>query len=157
MKVLYFILTVLLSSVVAGATPGFPPPGGSVPGHGSSFPAPGGIAPSDVWGTPRPPFYGGWGPGMIPVGNPDWQNSGKINVISCGYDAKGDWQVMPLKVSYKYNGIQYDVKVLDAWDPWTDMWDYGVDVPAVNTSYYLRGNNYDFYVVLSTGTFYFNL
>lgn len=80
-----------------------------------------------------------------------------MTVMACGYDAQGVWRVIPLRVSYKYNGIQYNVNVLNAWDPWTDMWDDAVNVPAVNTSYYIRGNNYDFYVVLSTGTYYFNL
>lgn len=65
--------------------------------------------------------------------------------------------MLPLRVSYEYNGVQYDVEVVNAWNPWSDTWNMGVDVPAVNTSYYLRGNYYDFYVVLSTGTYYFNL
>ena len=53
--------------------------------------------------------------------------------------------------------MQYDVTVINAWDPWTQQWNANVDVPAVNTSYYLRGQNFDFYAVLSTGTYYFNL
>ena len=32
-----------------------------------------------------------------------------------------------------------------------------IDVNAYNTAYYLRGVVYDFYTVLSTGTYYFNL
>ena len=37
------------------------------------------------------------------------------------------------------------------------MWDRNVDQPAYNTSYYLNGTTFDFYTVLSTGTYYFNL
>jgi len=65
--------------------------------------------------------------------------------------------VLPLVVSYRYNGVQYGVNVLNAWNPWTDSWDRGVDLPAYNTTYYLRNVEYDFYTVLPTGTFYFNL
>ncbi len=62
-----------------------------------------------------------------------------------------------MSVSYNYNGVQYNVTVLNAWNPWFNQWDYNVDVPAVNTYYLLRGVYYRFYAVLSTGTFYFNL
>ncbi len=142
--------------------PGGMAPGGGMGGGGNSLPAPGGMAPSNTlmgpsWGSPWGPAYGGWGPGMGPVSNPGWQNNGIMNVMACGYDAQGVWRVLPLRVSYNYNGIQYDVEVLNAWDPWTNMWNVDVDVPAVNTSYYLRGQNFNFYVVLSTGTYYFNL
>ncbi len=85
------------------------------------------------------------------------QNQGTTNVMACGYDARGIWRVLPLYVAYQWNGAQYDVTVLNAWNPWTDMWNRGVDMPAYNTSYYLRGNTYDFYTPLSTGTYYFNL
>ena len=87
----------------------------------------------------------------------NFQNQGTIKVIACGYDATGVWRVLPLVVSYQYNGVQYAVNVLNAWNPWTDQWDTDVDVPAYNTDYQLRGNTYDFYTVLSTGTFYLNL
>ncbi len=134
------------------------------PGSGGSFnPAPsngigwnpGPAAPSN-WGSP-------WNPGPAPIivntplSSPNWQNSGVTTVIACGYDSMGVWRTLPLRVSYSYNGIQYVVTVLNAWDPWTQSWNLGVDVPAVNTSYYLRGNNFNFYAVLSTGTYYFNL
>ena len=69
----------------------------------------------------------------------------------------GVWRTIPLNVSYTYNGVQYDVTVINAWDPWSRTWDTGVDVQAVNTSYLLHGQTFDFYAVLSTGTFYFNL
>ena len=83
--------------------------------------------------------------------------SGTVNVMACGYDAQGVWRVFPMRVSYNWNGAQYNVQVLNAWNPWTDSWNNGVDVPAFNTNYQLRGTTFDFYTVLSTGTFYFNL
>ena len=83
--------------------------------------------------------------------------SGETNVIACGYDATGVWRTIPMRVAYVYNGVDYDVTVLAAYNPWTDMWNRGLNVAAYNTNYYLRGVYYDFYTVLSTGTFYFNL
>lgn len=158
------LLTIALAgvSLFASAQSSFPAPGGNAPGggpggpgFGNSAPAPGGMAPSNVgWGSPWGP---GWAGGLPPVSSAAWQNNGVITVMACGYDAQGVWRVLPLRVAYSYNGIQYNVQVLNAWDPWTNMWNNGVDVPAVNTSYYLRGNTYNFYVVLSTGTYYFNL
>lgn len=152
------ILT-LVSGLCAAAQTSMPAPGGSFPGMaGNSMPAPGASTWTGSWGSPwaaPPPPPPSWSPGMFE--SSDWQNSGIVTVMACGYDAQGVWRVLPLRASYKYNGIQYDVVILNAWNPWTDMWDDAVDVPAVNTSYYIRGNNYDFYVVLSTGTYYFNL
>ena len=78
-------------------------------------------------------------------------------MIANGYDAMGVWRVLPLVVSYQYNGVQYNVNVLNAWNPWTDQWDKGVDQQAFSTDYVLRNVTYDFYVPLSFGTFYFNL
>ena len=92
-----------------------------------------------------------------PLSSPNWQNSGVMNVMACGYDAQGVWRTIPLRVAYTYNGAQYDVNVLAAWNPWTDCWNRDLDVPAFNTTYFLNGNTYDFYTNLSTGTFYFNL
>lgn len=117
--------------------------------------------------NPGPGFPGNWGSPW----NNDWNNSptiivnqtpvipdqGITKVVACGYDSQGIWRVIPLTVSFQYNGVQYDVYVLNAWNPWTDKWDRGVDTPAYNTSYYMRGQEYDFYCVLPTGTFYFNL
>lgn len=84
-------------------------------------------------------------------------NQGITKVVACGYDFEGIWRVIPLTVSYQYNGAQYDVNVLNAWNPWTDTWDRGVDQPAFNTYIFQRGIPYSFYTVLSTGTYYFNL
>lgn len=114
---------------------------------------------SSSWGNPWGPGWSSYNPVMpdVPLASPDWQNTGVTNVISCGYDAMGVWRTVPLNVSYNYNGVQYDVTVINAWNPWTSSWDTDMDVPAVNTSYYLNGQTFDFYAVLSTGTFYFNL
>ena len=153
----------------AGSRPG----GGGMPG-GNSFPAPGGggfnggPAPGQGPGRPGPsggPGWGGpWGPSWnapiiinTPLSSPGWQNSGVTSVVGCGYDAQGVWRTIPMKVAYNYNGVQYNVTVLNAWNPWTDMWSIGVDSPAFNTSYYLNGTTFNFYTVLSTGTYYFNL
>lgn len=144
------------------------------PGSGGSFnPAPAnGIGwnpgPRPGMGNPGPPPPSGWGspwysPSSIVVnanfgsGESDWQNGGNMTVIACGYDAQGVWRSLPLYVSYQWNGVQYDVTVINAWDPWTDMWNQGVDMPAYNTSYYINGVTYNFYAPLSTGTYYFNL
>lgn len=118
-----------------------------------------GPPPPSYWGSP---WYSGWDYSPTIVVSPsittnNFQNQGVIKVVACGYDAQGVWRVLPLVVSYQYNGIQYDVNVLNAWNPWTDHWNRNLDVPAYNTDYTLRGNNYDFYTVLPFGTFYFNL
>ncbi|MCM1370180.1 MAG: hypothetical protein NC204_07400 [Candidatus Amulumruptor caecigallinarius] len=138
------------------------------PGSGGSFnPNPGpsygggfnpGPPPPSYWGSP---WYNGWGysPSIVisPSVSNDFQNQGVTKVVACGYDATGVWRVLPLVVSYQYNGIQYDVNVLNAWNPWTDQWDRNIDVQAYNTDYVLRNVTYDFYTILSFGTFYFNL
>lgn len=128
--------------------------GGFYPNGGPGGPGPG-MPPPPNWGCP-------WnsGPSVnfnISVGSPGWQNSGKITVMACGYDSYGVWRTIPLRVAYSWNGVQYNVTVLNAYNPWTDMWVRGVDANAYNTSYYLRGNTYNFYTVLPTGTYYFNL
>lgn len=127
----------------------------------SSAPRPG----SGQIGFPTAPppmatgWYGnpwGWAPANV-VYSPDWQNYGSANVVGCGYDAQGVWRIVPMTVRYRYNGVQYVVTVVNAWNPWTDSWNDDVDQPAFNTSYYLNGKTYDFYTNLSTGTYYFNL
>lgn len=138
-----------------GWNPG--PTSAPAPGSGGNFtPA----APSGpAWGGP---WGGGWGssPSVIvnlPLTSPAWANQGVTNVVGVGYDAQGVWRTIPMTVSYSYNGAYYDVTVINAWNPWSDMWNKGVDSPAYSTTYYLRGQYYDFYTVLSTGTYYFNL
>ncbi|MCM1153274.1 MAG: hypothetical protein NC328_06445 [Muribaculum sp.] len=161
-------VTILLASVFI-AMGAFAQNSAPAPGSGGSFnptPAngigwnPGPQAPPPLnWGNPW--GYGGWGgsPSII-VNSPvvvNGMNSGITKVVACGYDSQGVWRTIPLTVSYNWNGAQYNVTVLNAWNPWTDMWNRGVDQPAYNTSYYLNGTNFDFYTVLSTGTYYFNL
>lgn len=161
-------ITVLASAIGIGALGVIAQNSMPAPGSGGSFtPAP----PNGIGWNPRPPAPPNWGspwnPGWnsytgpiivnTPLASPDWQNTGVTNVIACGYDSMGVWRTIPLNVSYTYNGVQYDVTVINAWDPWSRTWDTGVDVQAVNTSYLLHGQTFDFYVVLSTGTFYFNL
>lgn len=154
------ILTVPATALAQNSAP--------APGSGGSFnPAPAngiGWNPGPMGPGPAYSDWGGpWGPGwynspsviVTPVAIP--VNSGITRVVACGYDAQGVWRTIPLTVAYNYNGVQYDVEVLNAWNPWTDMWVRGVDAPAYNTSYYLNGQEFDFYTVLSTGTYYFNL
>lgn len=164
MKNTLLIAALLWSALSLCAQNSLPAPGGSA---GNSLPAPGGNSltgggPGGNWG---PNWGSPWGP-PPPASNPiwlpsyygtSWENGGNLTVLGCGYDAQGVWRVIPLRVNYQYNGVQYDVEVINAWNPWSDTWNYNVDIPAVNTSYFLRGNTYDFYAVLSTGTYYFNL
>lgn len=157
------VLTALISIFVMVAQNSAPAPGSG----GSYMPGGGGFgAPAPTVGPPPGPYWGpgpafGWSdpyysPSVI-VNAPSYVNSGVEKVIACGYDAQGVWQTIPLVVSYNYTGARYNVMVLNAYNPWTDMWNRGVDQPAYNTSYFLRGNTYDFYTNLSTGTYYFNL
>lgn len=136
------------------------------PGSGGSYTpnlGGGGLGPNGIGWNPGPayPGWGGpWNSGWnysptIVVNTPTDQ--GIERVVACGYDNFGTWHVLPLVVSYQYDGAQYNVTVLNAWDPLTSSWNRGVDMPAYNTSYYLRGVLYDFYVPLTTGTYYFNL
>ncbi|MDE5773205.1 MAG: hypothetical protein K2H86_01940 [Muribaculaceae bacterium] len=150
------------SAPAPGSGGAFTPNMGGGPGGpgGPMGGGPGGpVGPGPGWGSP-------WGPGYsspsivinptitVPIVN---TNSGITKVIACGYDAQGIWRTIPLTVSYSYNGVSYNVQVLNAWNPWTDMWNRGVDQPAYATNYFLRGNTYDYYTNLSTGTYYFNL
>lgn len=118
-----------------------------------------GPPPPTYWGSP---WYTGWNstPSIVvspSVSTGNFVNQGITKVIANGYDAMGVWRVLPMVVSYQYDGAQYDVTVLNAWNPWTDQWDKGLDVQAFNTNYILRNETYDYYAVLSFGTFYFNL
>ena len=135
-------------------------PNGGAAGQGPA-PAPGSGIYNPGPQTPPPPGWGSpWGGPMVvntPLSSPNWQNSGTETVIACGYDAQGVWRTIPLRVEYNYNGVQYNVTVVSAWNPWSDMWNYNIDQPAYNTTYFLNGTTFDFYTNLSTGTFYFNL
>lgn len=156
------------SAPAPGAGGAFTPNGGPGGfGGATSAPAPGAGGPftpnnspgwggGPGWGTP-------WNSGVSisvnaqPYG-PGWSNSGVTNVVGVGFDAQGNYQTVPMTVSYNYLGAgQYNVTVLNAWNPWSDLWNRGIDQPAYNTTYYFGGNTYDFYTNLSTGTYYFNL
>ncbi len=165
------LLLMLGASGMAFAQSSLPAPGsgGSFQpgGGGGSLPAPGsggGFRPNNGWGpgVPPPPTWGSpWqGSGLnvnINVGSPGWQNQGVITVMGCGYDSMGVWRTIPLRVSYSWNGVQYNCTVVSAWNPWSDIWNRGIDMPAYSTSYYINGQTYNFYAPLSTGTYYFNL
>lgn len=165
MKRIFLILATLLvgaSAVLAqnsAPAPGagsITPPAGLGGGFGPPAPPP---RPAPIWGSPW--GYGwngyyGYNPTTVVV-SPSYQNNGKVNVIGVGYDDEGVWRTVPMSVQYDYNGSRYSVTVLTAWNPWTDAWNTGLDIPAINTSYLLDGTTYNFYAVLSTGTYYFNL
>lgn len=140
---------VILNPNQQSPNPNTPPPGFQNP----NTPPPGFQNPN----TPPPPP--GWGaPGFL--ANPpqgEWMNSGTLNVMATGYDSQGVMTQIPLFISYNYNGVNYNVMVLNAWNPYTQMWNSGIDVPANQTSYFLNGFSYNYYAVLPSGTFYFNL
>ena len=133
-----------------------PPPGPPMAGA----PAPG-IPPSTPPPNPGPPpapAPPGWGaPGFLASPPPSAMNEGTVNVIATGYDSESVLVQIPLVVSYTFNGAYYNVTVLNSWNPYTQSWNLGVDIPAYNTSYYFNGFTYNFYAVLPSGTFYFNL
>lgn len=107
------------------------------------------------WGNP---WNNGWNyTPSVPVNSPVVVNQGITKVLACGYDITGVWRILPLTVSYQWNGVDYNVNVINAWNPWTDSWNRGVDEPAYSTSYVMRGVTYNYYTVLTTGTYYFNL
>lgn len=162
-KLVTLATTLMLGLLPTLAQNSLPAPGTGgnsmpAPGTGSSFnPGP----PAGSWGNPwNSPGWNTWNGPMIvntPMSSPNWQNAGTMNVIGVGYDVQGVWRTIPMTVSYQYNGVQYNVTVVNAWDPWSDSWNTGIYDQAFNTNYYLRGITYNFYVVLSTGTYYFNL
>lgn len=143
------------------------------PGSGGSYnPAPvnrpsnGGLGP--VWGpnpgwTNGPGWNNGFGPSFGPslnIGiniNAPTTSQGSENVIACGYDNWGIFRQIPMYVSYYYDGFEYDVTVINAYNPRMGIWYRGIDVPAYSTTYYMNGNTYNYYVPLSFGTFYFNI
>lgn len=159
---IYTALLLIATAFGLSAQNSFPAPGG---GPGNSLPGPGTVTSPGFGGNSffpgnqpplnPPPYAPAFG--TPPVWSPNWQNAGTVKVIACGYDAYGVWRTIPMVVNYQYNGVTYNVVVLSAWDPWTQTWDTGMSLPAVNTYYDLRGQDYHFYAVLSTGTFYFNL
>lgn len=144
--------------------PGFPsgplPPSQTPPPPSGTLPPPAPINNMSP-ATPPPPSAvpPGWGSPGILVNPPsdDWMNQGTLNVMATGYDTESVLVQIPLTVSYYFNGANYDVTVVNAWSPFTQTWNMGVDIPASQTSFYFNGFNYNFTVSLPSGTFYFNL
>lgn len=171
-KRIYRFLMILLMAVFGGSTI-FAQNSLPAPGSGGSFnPAPIGGSPGGLGGGPGMGL--GSGPGnmgnpILPPGpgwgnqwgsswnSPSWTNQGITNVIACGYDFRGIWRTIPLNVAYTFNGADYNVTVLAAYNPWTQQWNNNLSTPAYETAFYLRGTTYDYFVNLSTGTYYFNL
>lgn len=163
-RILLIIAAVLGFTFIAAAQNSVPAPGsGSItmpaggPGGGFGGFAPPAYAPPTVWGSPWGWNSYGYNYEPTVVISPTYQTSGKVNVVAVGYDDDGVWRSIPMSVGYNDNGAQYSATVLTAWNPWTDSWNTGLNIPAMNTSYRLNGKNYHFYAVLSTGTYYFNL
>lgn len=143
----------------------------SVPAPGSGSLLGGGGGPGPVMPPPSTWGGGGWNDPWNPcwncspfantvisptviVTNPD---VGTVSVVGGGYDDYGVWRKIPMAVHYVYKNGRYNVVVLTAWDPWTHSWNRDLNIPAVNTTYMYKGRTYKFYVVLSTGIYYFNL
>lgn len=145
------VLLILASPFVnsAFAQNSLPPPGyGSLKPRHNPF-----------WGNP---FLNN--PQMIPpfsinrpLSSPDWQNNGYENVIAVGSGAQGVWRSIPLNISYSFNGAQYNVTVINAYNPWSQSWMNGIYIPAYSTYIFLKGTYYKYCVDLSVGTFYFNI
>ena len=142
MKATFTMLSICILGVASLLAQPAPPPGApGVPGQ-----------------APSPPPPPGWGaPGFLASPPPTGFNQGTINVMATGYDSESVQVQIPLVVSYAFNGVNYDVTVLNSWSPLTQTWNIGVDVPAYQTSYYMNGFSYNYYAQLPSGTYYFNL
>ena len=157
----------VISTTMPNGQPQNPPPGEpgqnpaphDNPGQNPPPGIPGQIPPPPVGNPGQAPPPPGWGMSgyLNSLANSDWQNQGYVNVMATGYDSQGVMKQIPLYVSYTFNGVNYNVTVLNAWNPYTYTWDSDVDQPAYETSYFINGFTYNYYTVLSTGTFYFNL
>lgn len=128
-------------------------PAGPGPGSGFGLNVP-------MWGSGNSMMNGGpWGPGAFSgpyYNNGPGFNYGTSRVVGVGYDVQDVWETVPMVINWRWNGFFYDVTVESAWNPWTQMWESNLDIPAFQTTYTLRGVTYSFYVNLSTGTYYFN-
>lgn len=159
MKATFTMLSICILGVASLLAQPAPPPGGPVPPppppNGQPIP-PG--APGVPGQAPLPPSPPGWGaPGFLASPPATGFNQGTINVMATGYDSESVQVQIPLVVSYAFNGVNYDVTVLNSWSPLTQTWNIGVDVPAYQTSYYINGFSYNYYAQLPSGTYYFNL
>lgn len=113
------------------------------------------LFPTDYFNSDYP-----WNQGWVSMNDANANknlNKGEVTTLACGYDATGVWRTIAMRVAYSSNGILYKSIVLSAWNPWTDEWERNINVPAVNTDIDIKGTTFKFYVVLSTGTYYFNL
>ena len=113
------------------------------------------LFPTDYFNSDYP-----WNQGWVSMNDANANknlNEGEVATLACGYDATGVWRTIAMRVAYSSNGILYKSIVLSAWNPWTDEWERNINVPAVNTDIDIKGTTFKFYVVLSTGTYYFNL
>lgn len=113
------------------------------------------LFPTDYFNSDYP-----WNQGWVSMNDANANknlNKGEVATLACGYDATGVWRTIAMRVAYRSNGILYKSIVLSAWNPWTDEWERNINVPAVNTDIDIKGTTFKFYVVLSTGTYYFNL
>lgn len=166
-----FSLTAQNSAPRPGNGASFQPAGNSAPapGSGGAFtptPAQGpgwsgaGFGPNvPMWGTSGSMMQGGaWGPGAFsgPYYSGPGFDVGNSKVVAVGYDAQGVWETVPMMIHWKWNGFYYDITVVNAWNPWTQVWEYNLGIPAYQTEYQLRGITYTYYANLSTGTYYFN-
>lgn len=108
---------------------------------------------------PNPQTPPGWSvPGYLTIPpSEEWMNQGNMNVMATGYNSEGVLIQIPLYVSYNFNGANYNVMVLNSWNPYTQTWNTNVDIPASSTDYYLNGFTYNFFATLPIGNFYFNL
>lgn len=141
---LLFAFTCINAQPLPPPMPGTPPPG---------QPAPPPPPPGPNYNVPP-----GWGaPGYLANPPEGGFNQGTLNVMATGYDSESVLVQIPLTVNYSFNGVTYNVTVINAWNPFTQNWTLNIDSPAFTTSYYFNGFTYNYYVNLPTGTFYFNL
>jgi len=151
----------MLSASAQSLPPISAPPSPPTQVYGSGWGANGFGPDIPMWGTSPGMMTGGkWGPGAFTGQMNDHRlnfNNGISHVIGVGYDVQGVWETVPLVVEWHWNGVNYDVTIMTAWNPWTRSWDGSLNISAYQTQYQLRGITYDYYVNLSTGTYYFNL
>ncbi len=150
----------ILSVSAQSLPPVSPPPSPPIQAYGPGWGANGFGPDIPMWGTSPGMMTGGrWGPGAFtgPLNKHRLNlNNGISHVIGVGYDVQGVWETVPLVAKWHWNGVNYEVIVITAWNPWTRSWDGNLNMPAYQTQYRLKGITYDYYVNLSTGTYYFN-
>lgn len=159
---IFAAFTMMIAGVSAQNSAPAPGTGGAFTPNVPAGPGPGsGFGPNvPMWGSGNSMMNGGpWGPGAFSgpyYNNGSGFNYGTSRVVGVGYDVQDVWETVPMVINWRWNGFFYDVTVESAWNPWTQMWESNLDIPAFQTTYTLRGVTYSFYVNLSTGTYYFN-